>query len=153
MARNLFGKYVQINKIFWGYEPYQLIKNHQRFKDSVCLHHQGFWCHQKQMIHENRWFLTKLTRLISWEDVDSSRRESLRSQIYVLAVVVGLHSAVLNLELCLRWIIHTLLGWSVWSAAQDVFSVWVPDRCLFILFSFCSTSGVIYNTSVRQVVN
>jgi hypothetical protein len=30
-----------INKVFSGYQACRLVKNHQRFRDQLCPHHQG----------------------------------------------------------------------------------------------------------------
>jgi hypothetical protein len=60
-----------INKIFLGYQPYQMVKNHQCFKDHLCPHHQGY---------ETSMIFNQMTQLIVQENfINVSRHESFRS--------------------------------------------------------------------------
>jgi hypothetical protein len=61
-----------INKVFSGYQPCQLVKNHRRFRDHLCPH-QGYddtaLMTGSAMVPETSVIFKQLTRLIAREDV------------------------------------------------------------------------------------
>jgi hypothetical protein len=76
----------KVDKVFSGHQPCQLVKNHRRFRNHPCPHHQGL-LFGTDMVPETSLIFTQLTRLLSREDfiifntvlihyVSSSRRIS-----------------------------------------------------------------------------
>jgi hypothetical protein len=64
---------INVNKVFSGHRPCQFVKDHQRFRDHLCPHHQG---------NETLVVFNEVTRLMAREDfVNVSRRESITSHM------------------------------------------------------------------------
>jgi hypothetical protein len=64
---------INVIKVFSGHRPCQFVKDHQRFRDHLCPHHQG---------NETLVVFKEVTRLMAREDfVNVSRRESITSHM------------------------------------------------------------------------